>query len=143
MKASNIFLAFIFIASSLNVFANVDEGNKAHKLTMNYAVQTYIDAMTQGKIKDLPEVLDKSVKFTTNQGTRIVNFSKAEMLQNLRGSENLKQNCKTEYSVVEQTDVNSIVKVVMTYDSFSKVNYVTISQTNSGWKITNVSSIFQ
>ncbi len=143
MKASNIFLAFIFIASSLNVFANVDEGNKAHKLTMNYAVQTYIDAVTQGKIKDLPEVLDKSVKFTTNQGTRIVNFSKAEMLQNLRGSENLKQNCKTEYSVVEQTDVNSIVKVVMTYDSFSKVNYLTISQTNSGWKITNVSSIFQ
>lgn len=143
MKTLKIFFTAIFFASTMSVFANTDEGAKSQKLTMNYAVQTYIDAMTQGKIKDLPEILEKNAKFTINQGNKIIDFNKSEILANLKDSENLKQNCKTDYSVVEQTETNCIVKVVMTYDAFTRINYVTIAQTNAGWKITNVSSVFQ
>ncbi len=143
MKTSNIFLSLIFVASSLSLFANTDEGKKSQKLSMNYAVQTYIDALTVGKVSDLSEVLDSNVKLTTNQAGKIVNFNKKEILESLKGSENLKQNCKTEYNVVEQTENNCIVKVTMAYEVFTKVNYVTITQTNGGWKITNVSSSFQ
>ncbi|PWG82460.1 hypothetical protein DDR33_00915 [Pararcticibacter amylolyticus] len=109
---------------------------------MNYAVQTYIDAMTQGKIKDLPEVLENDVKFTVTQGQNIVNFSKNQMLAALKGSENMQQNCKTNFTVVEQNDAQSIVKVSMIYDMFTRINYVTISNTDKGWKITNVSTVF-
>ncbi|WP_238387611.1 nuclear transport factor 2 family protein [Pararcticibacter amylolyticus] len=135
-----IILAFCIIFS-FNSFANNDT-SRDQKLSMNYAVQTYIDAMTQGKIKDLPEVLENDVKFTVTQGQNIVNFSKNQMLAALKGSENMQQNCKTNFTVVEQNDAQSIVKVSMIYDMFTRINYVTISNTDKGWKITNVSTVF-
>ena len=139
-KFNTIILAFCILCS-FNTFAKTD-GSKDQKLSMSYAVQTYIDAMTQGKIKDLNAILDNEVKFTVTQGQKIVNFNKNQMMNVLKGSEDMQQNCKTNFTVVEQNDVQSIVKVTMTYDMFTKVNYVTISNTNNGWKITNVSTMF-
>ncbi|WP_374163707.1 nuclear transport factor 2 family protein [Arcticibacter sp. MXS-1] len=141
MKALKTIVLAFCIVFSFNTFAKND-GSKEQKLSMNYAVQTYIDAMTLGKIKDLTEVLDNEVKFTVTQGQNIVNYSRNQMLAVLKNSENLEQNCKTNFTVVEQNDAQSIVKVTLSYDGFNKVNYVTISNTNQGWKITNVSTMF-
>ncbi len=141
MKALKFIIITFCITCSFNAFSKDDEA-KGSKSTMNFAVQTYIDAVTQGKLKGLGDVLDNDVKFTINQGEKIVNFNRSEMLNSLKGSENLQQNCKTEYSTVEQNDNQSIVKVIMTYDVFTKISYVTIAHTNNGWKITNVSSVF-
>lgn len=141
MKALKTIILAFFITFSFNAFSK-DDGAKDQKLTMNYAVQTYIDAMTQGKIKDFSEVLDNDVKFTLTQGQKIINLNRGQMLSSLKGSENMQQNCRTNYSIVEQNDSQSIVKVTMVYDVFTRTNYVTITHTNSGWKITNVSSVF-
>lgn len=141
MKALKTIITAFCIVLSFTAFSK-DDGAKDQKLSMSYAVQTYIDAMTLGKIKDFGEVLDNDVKFTMTQGQKIVNFNRAQMLSALKGSENMEQNCKTSYSVVEQNDAQSIVKVTMTYDVFTRTNYVTISHTDKGWKITNVSSVF-
>lgn len=141
MKALKIIILTFCITFSFSAFSKDDEA-KTQKATMNYAVQTYIDAITQGKIKGLTEVLDNDVKFTLNQGEKIVSFNRNEMMNVLKGSENIQQNCKTDYSIVEQNDTQSIVKVTMTYDVFTRINYVTVAHTNKGWKITNVSSVF-
>lgn len=141
MKALKTIIFAFCITFSFGAFSK-DDGAKDQKLSMNYAVQTYIDAITQGKVKSLGEVLDNDVKFTMTQGEKIINFNRNEMLNALKGSENVLQNCKTNYAVVEQNDSQSIVKVTMSYDVFTRINYVTITHTNKGWKITNVSSVF-
>ncbi len=141
MKALKFIIITFCITFSFNAFSKDDEA-KDQKYTMSFAVQTYIDAVTQGKLKGLGEILDNDVKFTVNQGEKIVNLNRSEMLNSLKGSENIQQNCKTDYSIVEQNDNQSIVKVTMTYDVFTRINYVTIAHTNKGWKITNVSSVF-
>ncbi|HEX8577881.1 MAG TPA: nuclear transport factor 2 family protein [Flavobacterium sp.] len=140
MKAIKTLLAAALMVFSLNSFAN--EEPQSQKLKMDYALKTYIDAISLGKIKGLSEILDNDVKFTVTRGEKIVNYSKSEMLNSLKGSENISQNCTTDYSIIEQSATQAIVKVIMKYDAFSKVNYVTMSQTNKGWKITNVSSVF-
>lgn len=141
MKTLNIFLAVFFLGISITTFAN-DEGKKGQKLSMNYTVQTYIEAMTEGRLKDLSEVLDNNVKFTINQGSKISSLNRTQMLNSLKATENLQQNCKTDFSVVEQSESSCIVKVTMNYDLFTKINYVTINQVDGGWKITNVSTNF-
>lgn len=141
MKALKTIIVAFCLVFSFNAFAK-DDGAKDQKLSMNYAVQTYIDAVTQGKVKGLTDVLDNDVKFTLNQGQKIFNFDKSQMLNVLKATENIQQNCKTDYSIVEQNDNQSIVKVTMRYDAFTRINYVTIGHTNNGWKITNVSSVF-
>lgn len=130
------FLFFAFVSPS--GFAKADDTT----LTLDHAIKTYIEAVSLGKIKGLDEVLDKDVKFTVSQGNKVLNYNKTEMLNSMKGTEDLCQNCKTDFSIIERGDAQSIVKVTMIYETFSKVNFVTISNTHSGWKITNVSSSF-
>ncbi|WP_242689227.1 nuclear transport factor 2 family protein [Pedobacter sp. SYSU D00535] len=140
MKTLKTFAAALLMALSFSVFASDEPNNQ--KLSMDYAVKAYIDAVSHGKIKGLSEVLDNDVKFTVTRGENIINYSKSEMLNSMKGSQNLEQNCQTDYSVMELNGTQAVVKVTMKYEAFSKVNIVTLANTTKGWKITNVSSSF-
>lgn len=140
MKAlKSIFAALLIsiIVTSVG-YAKVDKGY----LTMDYAIKTYVEAVTMGKVKGVEEILDNNVKFTLAQGNKVINYNKMELINSLKISENINQNCKTNYSIIEKGDAQTIVKVKMDYENFSKINYVTISNTDQGWKITNVSSVY-
>lgn len=137
MKTLKTLTAALLITLSFSAFAA--DGSKAEKLEMDYALKTYIDALTKGKISPLAEVLDKDVKFTTTRGAKIFNHTKIDMLNSLMGSDNVVQNCATEFSIVESTPTISVVKVIMKYNGFSKISYLNLANTTKGWKITNVS----
>lgn len=140
MKTLTTLLTATFMVFSLSSFANQEP--EVQKLSMDYALKTYIDAITSGKVKGLADILDNDVKFTVTRGEKIINYSRSEMLNSLKGTQNVVQNCSTDYAIVEQSASQAIVKVTMKYDAFSRINYVTMAQTNKGWKITNVSSVF-
>ena len=112
------------------------------KLTKNYAINTYVDAMTRGRLNGLNDVLDKSVAFNMVRGKQVLSFDKQQMLDYLKTSKNTEQICVTNTSVVENNDQVAIVKVDMQYDGFTRSNYLTIANTGSGWKITSVYSVF-
>ncbi len=119
-----------------------DELNTSNKLSIDYALKSYLDAVSEGKIKGFADVLDGDVKFTVTRGEKIVNYSKSEMLSSLKSSEGVKQNCTTEYAIVEQNSTQTIVRVTQKYEEFTRINFVTFNNTSKGWKITNVSSSF-
>ncbi|MDR3695272.1 nuclear transport factor 2 family protein [Mucilaginibacter sp.] len=112
------------------------------KLTENYAINTYIDAMTRGKLNGLNEVLDKSAAFNMLRGKHVLSFDKQQMLDYFQTNKNIEQQCTTSTSVVESNAGLAIVKVDMKFENFTRSNYVTIANTGSGWKITNVYSVF-
>jgi hypothetical protein len=112
------------------------------KLTENYAINTYIDAMTRGRLGGLNEVLDKSAVFSTSRGKQVLSVDKKEMIDYLKTIRNTEQGCLTSTSIVESNDAVAIVKVDMKYANFTRSNYITIANTGNGWKITNVYSIF-
>jgi len=140
MKTLKSLAAALLIFLSVSAFANDDSKNQ--KLQMDYALKTYIDAISNGNIKGLPEVLDSDVKFTITRGEQIVSYSKSEMLSSLKTTQNIQQNCVTDYTIIDQNPAQAVVKVTMKYAEFSKVNFVTMTNTTRGWKITNVSSSF-
>lgn len=140
MKTLKTITAALLITFSFSAFA-VD-GTAKEKLEMNYALKTYVAAVTEGKIAPLTEVLDKEVKFSSTRGEKIISHGKAEMLNALKITENVKQNCTTSYSVVEATPSFSVVKVTLKYDNFSRVSYLNLANTGNGWKITSVSTSF-
>ena len=119
-----------------------DELNSSNKLSIDFALKSYLDAVSEGKVKGFSDILDNDVKFTISRGEKIVNYSKSEMLTSLKSSEGIKQNCHTEFQILEKTLTQSIVKVTQKYDEFTRVNFVTFNNTPKGWKITNVSSSF-
>ncbi|WP_374163856.1 nuclear transport factor 2 family protein [Arcticibacter sp. MXS-1] len=140
MKTFKSLAAAFMILFSVSAFAADESANSKSK--MESAVGTYIDAMNNGKLKELASLLDPGAKYTISRGDAVLNYSKGEFLETLKPHENVVQNCKTDYKLIEFSPAQSIVKVTMKYDSFSKVNFVTFSNTAKGWKITNISTSF-
>lgn len=121
------------------------DGPDAAKFSKIYAVTTYINAMAQGKVAGFDSVIDPSAKFSMLRGKQVISFTKADMIDYLKSNANITQNCKISTSVVEKDSNNdvSVIKVDMQYADFVRSNYVTITNTGNGWKITNVYSVFK
>jgi hypothetical protein len=117
---------------------NTDDG----KLTQTHAINTYVDAMTRGKLQGLSDVLDQSAQFSMLRGKTVLSFSKKQMLDYLQANKNTEQACTITTSIVESNANVAVVKVDMKFDGFVRSNYVTIANTGNGWKITNVYSVF-
>ena len=137
LKSIMLGLALLVVCGAANANAT-DDG----KLTENYAINTYVDAMTRGKLDGLNDVLDKTAGFSMLRGKTVVSFSKKQMLDYLKANKNTEQSCTTSTSIVESNANIAVVKVDMKYEGFVRSNYVTIANTGNGWKITNVYSVF-
>ncbi|MXV17807.1 hypothetical protein [Hufsiella ginkgonis] len=138
-------IAFAACLMAATAFGAKADGTRTatDKMSMKYAVTIYIDAFSQGKLTGLAEILDENVKLTTSSGTDIRTYSKSDIIYMLKPTRDVEQNCKTSYSVIESLPNQVVVKVNMKYNAFTKVNYVTMAQTVKGWKITNISTVFQ
>lgn len=142
MKTLKNLTAAVVVALSVSASAFASDGAAAKKLTVKDAVMTYVDAVSEGNINKVSEVLDEKVSFNSTRGSKVVSHNKAAMLELLKVGENVKQNCETEVRVIASTASERVVRFTMKYDGFSKVEYLNLSNTNGGWKITSVSTSF-
>lgn len=141
MKTLKITLTALFITLTCN-FSKASIPNIHERLTMRYAISAYVDAFAHGKTSGLANIIDDSAKFSHNRGEKIISFNKNQILESLANQENIEQNCTTTTKVVENNTNLVVYKVQMKYQNFSRINYVTMTDTGNGWKITNVSSVF-
>lgn len=141
IKSIVLGLALLVVCgTSVNAAATLDKNDG---LTKTYAVNTYVNAMTRGKLDGFNDVLDKSAKFSMLRGKQVLNFDKKEMMQYMQKGKNVSQACTTSTSIVESNDDTAVIRVDMQYDNFVRSNYLTIANTGSGWKITKVYSVFK
>ena len=128
----------------ITVFSAAKAADKpAERLSKYYAINTYVDAMTRGKIAGMNDVVDASAKFNMLRGTKVLSFGKTEMVNFLKTQKDVEQTCTVSTSEVEDNDNVSVVRVDMQYKGFVRSNYVTVANTGNGWKITNVYSVFK
>jgi len=113
------------------------------KLTVNYAVNTYVDAISLGNYKEMTALLDDNLKYSIERGTKTMVFNKAQFLESIKGDQGVKQDCEVSTSVNDSTPDVTIVKVEMKYADFTRTNYVTMVNSAKGWKITNIYSSFK
>jgi hypothetical protein len=136
------------IALSLALLA-VNNIPKAHadpdykKLTKNYAVSTYVDAIAHGEIKGLRDVLNSGIKFSLVRGKALKNFTKDEIMAYFAANENLEMKCTTSSTTIESNDGLAVVKVDMHFDDFLRSDYLIITNSDKGWTITNIYSVFR
>lgn len=112
-------------------------------MTAVHAINTYVDAMTRGRMQGLKEVLDPSAKFSMLRGKQMLCFDKNEMISFLNQTKNIEQACTTSTSVVESNADVAVIKVDMKFANFTRSNYLTVANTGKGWKITSVHSVFK
>ncbi len=54
------------------------KGVPSENLTKTHAVNTYIDAMTRGRVSNLSQVIDQSAKFDIQRGNTVLSYNKKE-----------------------------------------------------------------
>lgn len=137
-------LKSIFLGLALLVITNVVKADEpAAIITRNQAITTYINAMTLGQNSGLNEVIDQSAKFSILRGKSVISFDKADLMKFASQNQNVKQACTTTTTEMESNADVSVVKVDMKFENFTRTNYVTMANTEEGWKITNVYSVFK
>ena len=135
LKSIMLGLALLLVVGAANAAATPAPSK-------NYVINTYIDAMTRGKLAGINDVLDANAKFNMLRGKEIMSFGKKEMLDYLKSNKNVEMECTTSTSIVESNADITLVKVDMKYNGSISSNYVTLVNTgNGGWKITNVYSV--
>jgi len=139
MKTSASYSAVLLMLLSVNTFAGEI---KNQKLKIDYTVKAYIDAVANGKLKGLDNVLDFEMRYSISHGESTVNYSRSEFLNSLKVAEHIQQNCAIGQQIISSDPSQCIVKITLKYDTFSKVNLITLSNTSKGWKITNISSFY-
>src|ERR1700754_1122813 len=114
-------VALFTVCTAAKATIHTDEAN----MSKNFAINTYIDAMTRGKADGMNEVLDPTVKFNVLRGTKVVSSSKKEMLDYLKSNKDVEQDCTTNTEIIQDDAAQSVVKVDMKYSGFVRTNYVT------------------
>ncbi|MEZ2336445.1 nuclear transport factor 2 family protein [Mucilaginibacter sp. RCC_168] len=139
LKSIVLGLALLVVGSAAKALPYGDGDN----LTRAFAINTYVDAITRGKLQGLNDVVDQNAKFSLLSGKKIITFTRDEIFQSLRLNKNVEQDCTTSTTIIQSNSDITVVKVDMQYERFVRSNYVTIANTGKGWKITSVYSVFK
>ena len=113
------------------------------KISAKNAVSGFMNAFTEGRLKGFAQMLDENVKFTITRGNKIITYGKTAILKDLERTTNVHQNCETDYTLVKSLPNQVIFRIDMKYENFIRENFVTLVESNDGWRITHIASSYR
>lgn len=140
MKTFKLLLFAILLIATTFV-ANASKPKKP-KPTLEFTINTYLSVLNSGKTSEYAKLLAHNVKFNSTRNGKLFNHGKTEELNYIRQVGNVNQNCKTNYETISADDNFCVIRVKMIYEGFTKENFVSLANTNKGWQITNVTTVY-
>lgn len=123
-------------------FAKADD-KKAFQRTMNFTLDTYVEALKSGYSVNYSSIISDYAKFNINRSGKLYTYGKAEELKS-HGKDNIiTQNCDITSTVITSSENYALVNVSMKYEFFTRENIVSLSKIRDSWKITEVNTIFK
>lgn len=132
---TSFFAAILIISAS--AFAKAE--TKASRLaTTTNSVDLYIESITKGNVESLNDLFSAQFRQNTNANGKVTTHTKEELVNFMKRQKNIKQNCSSSYTLIEQNATTAIAKVEMKYRDFTKVDYVTLGREGNDWKVNQV-----
>ncbi|MFD1768733.1 nuclear transport factor 2 family protein [Sphingobacterium suaedae] len=110
--------------------------NPLKDVTSTKILTTYLEATTLGSV-DLNKFLF-SEDFEYRNSANGDRFNKKEYTAFLKAHKGVKYDCKTSYEILDQTGQACMAKATMNFGHFTRIDYITLSQTEDGWKVSKV-----
>ena len=108
------------------------------KPTKTDVLNIFMNASAHGKLEKFESVVANDVEYNIQRGERTLKADRKQMLEFYKANQGVEQNCKCNVTTIEDNDRYIVVKMEMKYDTYTRVNMVTIKDTTSGWKVTKV-----
>ena len=101
-------------------------------------IDHYINAMTKGETDYLKSIFSEDLKFSTPSNKNSKPFTRSEIIEHLQSLKDIKALCETDYTFIEKNSNCSIVKITSSFKNFERVDYITVRNSELGWKVSNV-----
>lgn len=127
--------AALLMIISLSSFA-MDKVNPLKNLDSKALVMTYLQTTSLGSTAYHKYLFTDDFEYvnTANEDS----YSKKEYLKFLKENKGLKFDAQTQYEILDETGKACIAKAVSYYESFQRIDYITLNKTDDGWKVSKV-----
>jgi len=132
--------AIIFVSTS--AFAKA-ETKSSRLATAGNSVNLYIETITKGNAENIDALFGSHFIQNTNANGKVITHNKEAVIGFIKGQKNVKQNCSTKYTLMEQSGDYSLAKVEMKYSGFTKVDYVTLNKEGADWKVNQIVTTYK
>ena len=126
--------AFLMLLSLQTMASN--KGNPLKNFNASQILTSYVASTTQGKTELNKYLLTSDFTYKNNRDEKT--YSKREYSAFVEASKGLTYDCTTSYQVTEQYGDLYRAKITMTFDNFTRVDYVTLIQVKDSWRVSQV-----
>jgi len=132
-------LALIAVCGLASASPKTNDGNA----TKQSVVDTYLNAVVHGNMSGIGNAIDDNAHFYIERGVRVLATDKRHVLDNLKATANIDQNCDCSSTVLKEGDTFLVEKVEMKFDGVTRTDVITAQLSDDGWKITKVETSFK
>ncbi|WDF67690.1 nuclear transport factor 2 family protein [Sphingobacterium oryzagri] len=134
-KTLTTIAAALIMMTTFSAFA-IEKSNPLKKFDSTSIVTIYLESVSLGNPSLNKFIFADNFEYqnTANNDS----FNKKQYLKFLKQSEGAKFNCDTTYEILDQSGKTCIAKVSMIFDQFTRVDYITLNQSEDGWKVSKV-----
>ncbi len=97
---------------------------------------TYLEATTLGST-DLNKFLFAD-DFEYRNSANGDSFNKKEYTAFLKAHKGIQFDCETTYEILDESGQACVAKATMKFENFTRVDYITLNQSEEGWKVSKV-----
>lgn len=136
---SSIFIIFALIGAFVAIAtASFAKDKRVKNTNPTTVIDSYIQITTKGNTEGIQHLFSKDFKWTQSSNAKTKTCNRTDLITYLKSNKGLIQNCITTYSIVEKNNNCVIVKIEMKYDSFTKVECITLCNENQEWTINQI-----
>jgi len=125
----------LIMITSFSSFA-AEKANPLKDVESAKVLTTYLEATTLGAV-ELNKFLFTD-DFEHHNSANNATFNKKQYTDFLKANKGVKFACETRYEIMDQSGKACIAKATMKFDNFTRVDHITLIQTNDGWKVSKV-----
>jgi hypothetical protein len=128
--ATVVTLVFGFNASAK------ETANPLKKMNSKEIALTYLQTISTGNIQYNKYLYTTDFQYSNAVNNQVSN--KSEYLTFLKANKGLKYDCETTYEILDQAGTSAVGKATMKFKTFTRIDYITLVQSEDGWKISKV-----
>ena len=141
MKNKFLVTCLISLLSVTSIYAYT--GPKTGETGYAAVIRDFIDSHMNGNYKELSKVLDENYTLKIPRGNKVIQQSKASLVDAMKKEAGTQQNCQSNYEVLAKSDALVIARVDFSYHDTIQHNYLIVEKDdNEHWKISQVYKMF-
>jgi len=111
--------------------------NPLTNLSSKATIKAYLEANALANLSSNPQLFASDFEYQTTSKPN-EKFNKKQYRDFLKNTKGLQYDCTTSYEIIDESSDISIAKATMTFQNFTRVDYITLTRNHNNWQVSKV-----